>query len=161
MQTVEEEKLLIVSSTTGQIYKDMDIQFKNNKKEKFYLTFIELLDTIYNKDKKLPAHVKVLQVMLFEMNYNNHVSVGGGFRELVKQKYNISERTTKDAVYYLEKIGYISKRAMNEYTVNSNLFGKGSIKEIKKLRLKYDMDCISQNDDNEKYSLTIEKETWD
>jgi len=149
--------LILANKETGQIYQNIDMALDKTK-EFFTLQFTKTIDTLYNTSGIKINH-PVLNHMLMNMDNDNVIMTGEYFKTKLSQKSGLSKRTIVNCIYDLEKTGLIKKIAMNEYIVNPNYFGRGSIKQIKKLRLEYELINLDYNNpENKEHSLDMKYE---
>lgn len=149
--------LSLINEETGQIYQSMDMALDKTK-EFFTLHFTKTIDSLYNTSGIKINH-SILNHMLLNMDNENIIMTGEYFKTKLSQKSGLSKRTIVNCIYDLEKTGLIKKIAMNEYIVNPNYFGRGSIKQIKKLRLEYELINLDyENPENKNHNLNIKYE---
>lgn len=131
--------------TTGEIIARDELQIsKEDKKENFIKVYI---DNLYFMATNLNNSEKtVLFFIIGNMNYKNVITISTELRKLIEIKAKISRTTIFTAINGLrdkevllspttdearEEYSIFSK---NSYVLNPNVIGKGSIKDLKKLR---------------------------
>lgn len=134
-----------IDFTTGEVISQNEIKIsKEEKKENFIKVYIEnlyFMATSLNNSEKT-----ILFFIMANMNYQNVITISTELRQLIEKKAGISRTTIFTALNGLkdknvliapvedemkEEYNIYSK---NSYILNPNVIGKGSIKDLKKLR---------------------------
>jgi hypothetical protein len=131
--------------TTGEIISRDELKIsKEDKKENFIKVYI---DNLYFMATNLNNSEKtVLFFIIANMNYKNVITISTELRKLIEIKAQISRTTIFTAITGLREKEVLltpnSDEAREEYNIysknsfvlNPNVIGKGSIKDLKKLR---------------------------
>lgn len=131
--------------TTGEIISKDELKIsKEDKKENFIKIFI---DNLYFMATNLNNSEKtILFFIIANMNYKNVITISTELRKLIEKKAGISRTTIFTAISGLKEknvlLTPLSDEARDEYNIfsknsyvlNPNVIGKGSIKDLKKLR---------------------------
>ena len=134
-----------IDFTTGEIISKDELKIsKEEKRENFIKVYIEnlyFMATSLNNSEKT-----ILFFIMANMNYQNVITISTELRQLIEKKAGISRTTIFTALNGLkdknvliapvedeikEEYNIYSK---NSYILNPNVIGKGSIKDLKKLR---------------------------
>jgi predicted transcriptional regulator len=131
--------------TTGEIISKDELKIsKEDKKENFIKIFI---DNLYFMATNLNNSEKtILFFIIANMNYKNVITISAELRKLIEKKSGISRSTIFTAINGLKEKNVLltplsdeakeeySIYSKNSYVLNPNVIGKGSIKDLKKLR---------------------------
>jgi hypothetical protein len=125
--------------TTGEIISRDELKIsKEDKKENFIKVYI---DNLYFMATNLNNSEKtVLFFIIANMNYKNVITISTELRKLIEIKAQISRTTIFTAITGLREKEVLltpnsdEAREENSFVLNPNVIGKGSIKDLKKLR---------------------------
>ncbi len=152
-----------IDFTTGEVIAQNEYKIsKEEKKENFIKVYIDnlyFMATSLNNSEKT-----VLFFIMANMNYQNVVTISTELRQLIEKKASISRTTIFTALNGLKEKNVLIvpgdddelKEEFNIYSKNSfilnpNVIGKGSLKDLKKLR-----QTVVTNFDFEKLEATQE-----
>lgn len=152
-----------IDFTTGEVIAQNEYKIsKEEKKENFIKVYIDnlyfMVTSLNNSEKT------VLFFIMANMNYQNVVTISTELRQLIEKKASISRTTIFTALNGLKEKNVLIvpgdddelKEEFNIYSKNSfilnpNVIGKGSLKDLKKLR-----QTVVTNFDFEKLEATQE-----
>ncbi len=134
-----------IDFTTGEVISKDELKIsKEEKKENFIKVYIENLyfmaTSLTNSEKT------ILFFIMANMNYQNVITISTELRQLIEKKAGISRTTIFTALNGLKDknvlIAPVEDEIKEEYNIysknsfilNPNVIGKGSIKDLKKLR---------------------------
>ena len=97
-----------------------------------------------------PSEQKLINELVFNMGYNNVVPSYKPVKEIIANKLGVSYETIDKAIKTLHKKGVLIRKARGMYIMDPNLFGRGSWKDIKKIRM------VIEYDENGKKTINTE-----
>lgn len=87
-----------------------------------------------------PSEQKLINELVFNMGYNNVVPSYKPVKETIAKNIGVSLSTVNRCIQTLYKKGVLIRKARGFYIMDPNLFGRGSWKDIKKIRMTIDYD---------------------
>lgn len=125
-----------VETVNGEILKDSRLEETQFESEppyvKLYLQDIARLRDLTNSQQK------ILNELIYDMGYNNIVPNYKPVKEMIAKKLGMAYNTLDQGIKMLHKKGILIRKARGLYLVDPNLFGRGSWKDIKRIRLTID-----------------------
>lgn len=85
-----------------------------------------------------PSEQKLVNELVFNMGYNNIVPSYKPVKEMIASKIGVSYNTVNEAIKSLYKKGVLIRKARGMYIMDPALFGRGSWKDIKNIRMTID-----------------------
>lgn len=133
---VKEVSTLTIDGKTGEITEIQRVQSYSIEQEP---PFVKLyLSDIVRLKELPPATSTVLHAILQVMNYQSKVMLMGFIKKEMCDNLNMSMNTLNKSIDNLYKSGILIRIATGYYIVDPELFGKGSWKDIKNIRLQID-----------------------
>lgn len=96
---------------------------------KFYLQDIGRLNGLNGAEQKL------INELVFNMGYNNIVPSYKPVKEMIAEKIGVAYNTLEAAIKELYKKGILIRKARGLYIMDPHLFGRGSWKDVQKIRM--------------------------
>jgi len=126
----------VVEMSTGEVTINKRSEVASFEKEpayvKLYLNDIGRLKGLNNSEQKL------INELVFNMGYNNVVPAYKPVKELIAERLGIKFNTVNEALKSLHKKGILIRKARGFYIMDPNLFGRGSWKDVKSIRMVID-----------------------
>lgn len=130
---VKESSTITIDGATGEIQQISKTQQYAVETEP---AFIKLyLNDIMRLKELPPSTSNVLHAILGYMNYQNEIILIGYNKQAICSKMNLPMNTLNKAIDNLYKANILIRVAPSCYIVDPELFGKGSWKDIKNIRL--------------------------
>lgn len=85
-----------------------------------------------------PSEQKLINELVFNMGYNNVVPSYKPVKEMIAEKIGVSLSTVNRCIQSLYQKGVLIRKARGFYIMDPNLFGRGTWKDIKKIRVTID-----------------------
>jgi len=85
-----------------------------------------------------PSEQKLINELVFNMGYNNVVPSYKPVKETIAKNIGVSLSTVNRCIQSLYKKGVLIRQARGFYIMDPNMFGRGSWKDIKKIRMTID-----------------------
>lgn len=82
-----------------------------------------------------PAEQKLVNELVFNMGYNNVVPSYKPVKEMIAQRIGVSLSTVNNCIQSLYKKGVLIRKARGFYIMDPNIFGRGSWKDVKNIRM--------------------------
>jgi hypothetical protein len=99
---------------------------------KLYLQDLARLNGLNTTEQKL------VNELVYNMGYNNIVPAYKPVKEMIAIKLGVAYCTIDEAIKSLHKKGILIRRARGMYVMDPNIFGRGSWKDVKNIRLTID-----------------------
>ncbi len=133
---VKEVSTVTIDGATGEVTEIQKVQSYSIEQEP---PFVKLyLSDIVRLKELPPATSTVLHAILQVMNYQSKVMLMGFIKKEMCENLGMSMNTLNKAIDNLHKSGILIRIATGYYVVDPELFGKGSWKDIKNIRLQID-----------------------
>lgn len=87
-----------------------------------------------------PSEQKLINELVFNMGYNNVVPSYKPIKQAIASKLGVSYNTVNEAIKSLHKKGILIRKARGFYIMDPNIFGRGSWKDVKKIRMTIEYD---------------------
>jgi hypothetical protein len=130
---VKESSTITIDGATGEVQQiSTTQQFASETEPAFVKLYLK--DIIRLKELP-PSTSSVLHAILNYMNYNNEIILIGYNKKTICANLNIPMNTLNKAIDNLFKANILIRVAPSCYVVDPELFGKGSWKDIKNIRL--------------------------
>jgi len=84
------------------------------------------------------AEQKLVNELVFNMGYNNIVPSYKPVKEMIAAKIGVAYNTLETAIKELYKKGILIRKARGLYIMDPHLFGRGSWKDVQKIRMVID-----------------------
>lgn len=133
---VKEINTITIDGVTGEIDNIKTVQSYGIEQEPPFVK-LYLSDVIRLKDLP-PATSTVLHAILQVMNYQSKVMLMGFIKKEMCDNLGMGMNTLNKAIDNLHKSDILIRIATGYYVVDPELFGKGSWKDIKNIRLQID-----------------------
>ncbi len=133
----------IKDTQSGEIIQTSRTEVSSFEKEPPYVKVY--LEDIGKLNGLNPTEQKLVNELVFNMGYNNIVPAYKPIKEGIALKLGVSYNTINEAIKSLYKKGVLIRKARGFYIMDPNLFGRGSWKDIKNIRM-----TIDYNDDGTK-----------
>lgn len=122
-----------VTSNGGEIIEHKRLEVSSFEKEpsyvKLYLQDIGRLSGLNNSEQN------VINELVFNMGFNNVVPAYKPIKEMIAAKLNMPYNTLNQSIKNLHTKGILIRKARGFYIMDPNLFGRGSWKDISKIRM--------------------------
>lgn len=132
-----------IVTETGEITKTVIQEVSVFEKEppyvKLYLQDIGRLNGLNNSEQKL------VNELVYNMGFNNIVPSYKPVKEMIAEKLGMNYNTLDKSIKELHKKGILIRKARGLYVMDPNIFGRGSWRDIKKIRM-----VITYNEDGTK-----------
>ena len=128
---------------TGEIIQSSRTEISSFEKEPPYVKVY--LEDIGKLNGLNPAEQKLINELVFNMGYNNIVPAYKPIKQAIANKLELSYNTVNEAVKSLHKKGILIRKERGFYIMDPNIFGRGSWKDVKNIRM-----TIDYNDDGSK-----------
>lgn len=122
VETINGEVLTTTSQQVGMFEKEPPYV-------KLYLEDIGRLNNLNASEQK------VINELVFNMGFNNVVPSYKPVKELIAEKLGMQYNTLDKAIKELHKKGILIRKARGLYIMDPNIFGRGSWKDVKKIRM--------------------------
>lgn len=99
---------------------------------KLYLNDIGRLKGLNNSEQHL------LNELVFNMGYNNIVPAYKPVKEMIAERIGMPYNTLNEAIKALYQKGILVRKARGFYIIDPHLFGRGSWKDVQKIRMTID-----------------------
>ena len=128
---------------TGEITKTVTQEVSMFEKEppyvKLYLQDIGRLNGLNNSEQKL------VNELVFNMGFNNIVPSYKPVKEMIADKLGMKYNTLDKSIKELHRKGILIRKARGLYIMDPNIFGRGSWRDVKRIRM-----VIDYNEDGTK-----------
>lgn len=132
-----------VITDSGEITKTVTQEVSMFEREppyvKLYLQDIGRLNGLNNSEQKL------VNELVFNMGFNNVVPGYKPVKEMIAEKLGMNYNTLDKSLKELHKKGILIRKARGLYIMDPNIFGRGSWRDVKKIRM-----VIDYNEDGTK-----------
>lgn len=122
----------VINDNTGELIDSSSKIISYAQEPPFVKLYFE--DMLMLKEISGPG-TKTIHALLPKMNYDNEIVVTGQMKEQLAKKMQMAKNTFEHSMGELVKKGILLKKGNNWYMVNPNLYGRGSWKDIYKLRM--------------------------
>lgn len=148
LQTVEH----LETDSDGVVTSQFQTNVSSFEREPAYVKVY--LDDIGRLNGLEPAEQKLINELVFNMGYNNVVPSYKPVKEVIAKRIGVSLSTINNCIQSLYKKGVLIRKARGFYIMDPNIFGRGSWRDIKKIRM-----TIDYNDDGTKtINTTVSKQ---
>lgn len=105
-----------------------------------------------------PSEQKLVNELVFNMGYNNIVPSYKPVKEAIAHKIGVSLSTVNRGIQSLYKKGVLIRQARGFYLLDPSIFGRGSWKDIKKIRMTIDYNADGTKTVNTEVSKQLDIE---
>lgn len=127
------KEVVQLTEESGEVLKQVTTQMTMFEKEppyvKLYLEDIGRLNGLNNSEQKL------VNELIFNMGYNNVVPSYKPVKEMIAERLGISYNTVEKGIKALYQKGILIRKARGFYIMDPNIFGRGSWKDVKSIRM--------------------------
>ena len=132
---IQEVEKIDVNSD-GEIERRIQTNVSAFEKEPPYVkVYLEDLGRLRGLD---PSEQKLVNELVFNMGYNNIVPSYKPVKEMIAKKIGVSLSTVNNSIQNLYKKGILIRQARGFYLMDPNIFGRGSWKDVKNIRMTID-----------------------
>ena len=141
MKTGSNKKVFVrnvtqVETTTGEVISSTSQQVSLFEKEPPYVkVYLEDIGRLNNLNA---SEQRVVNELVFNMGFNNVVPSYKPVKELIAQKLGMQYNTLDKAIKELHKKGILIRKARGLYIMDPHIFGRGSWKDVSKIRMTID-----------------------
>ena len=126
----------ITDSETGEIIQSRRTEVSSFEREPPYVKVY--LEDIGRLNGLSPTEQKMINELVFNMGYNNVVPSYKPVKQSIANKLGVSLEGVNKSIQSLYKKGVLIRKARGFYIMDPNIFGRGSWKDVKNIRMTID-----------------------